>query len=374
MKKSIVEVIHPTTLKNCKAGHPWITLDEHSAEFSKSADLLDVKPLNDIYINDPTHPKVKARYWGKSDIPFDMDIEYRLSEALLERAEFKDRDNIFLCFGEVDSLPGLYVLQLGDVILIQYQAYFWSKHLDIVVGYIKRRFKNIKSIYKQSRLYGSEKVTPRKVWGEKNSNFTIEEFGIKYHVFLEDYHDVGIYTDMSSIRQKLLPYYKKSQTVLNLFSYTGAFSLLGLKENLKVTSVDVSSKFMTVLEDNIKINDFNEDDHQSVVKPVDKFLKNNVEKFDLIVSDPPSFSSNKKKSQSSLSFYKENLDTLMSCLNPGGRLILFLNTHKISRKKFKRTLPKGLKIEKELFTGQDCPLLKGFPEGDYLKGFVIFNG
>ncbi len=374
VKKSIVEVIHPTSLKNCRAGHPWITLDEHSAEFSKNADLLEIVPLNDIFINDPTHPKIKARYWGKSDIPFDMDIEFRLSEAILKRSEIVDRENVFLCFGEVDSLPGMYVLKLGDVILIQYQAYFWNKHIGIIVDFIKRRFKEIKSIYKQSRLYGSVKVTPKKVWGETNSNLIIDEFGIKYNVFLEDYHDVGIYTDMSSIRKKLFPYYSKSKNVLNLFSYTGAFSLLGLKNALEVTSVDISSKFMSILESNIQLNSFDEDKHTSVVKPVDKFLKNNDQLFDLIICDPPSFSSNKKKSQSAISFYKENLNTLMNMLSPQGRLIMFLNTHKISRSKFKRSLPRGLKIEKELFTGRDCPLLKGFPEGDYLKGYIVFNG
>ena len=374
MKKSIVEVIHPTSLKNCRAGHPWITLDEHSAEFNKNSDLLEIVPLNDIYIHDPTHPKIKARHWGKSEIPFDMDIEFRLSEAILKRSEINDRENIFLCFGEVDSLPGMYVLKLGDVILIQYQAYFWSKHLSIIVDFIKRRFKNIKSIYKQSRLHGSVKVIPKKIWGEVNSDLIIEEFGVKYNVFLEDYHDVGIYTDMSSIRKKLIPYCTKSRNVLNLFSYTGAFSLLGLKNNLDVTSVDISSKFMKILENNIELNNFDENKHESIVKPVDKFLKNNNQFFDLIICDPPSFSSNKKKSQSAISFYKENLKELMSILSPQGRLVMFLNTHKISRAKFKRSLPKGLKIEKELFTGQDCPLLRGFPEGDYLKGFVIFNG
>jgi len=135
VKKSIVEVIHPTSLKNCRAGHPWITLDEHSAEFNKNSDLLEIVPLNDIYIHDPTHPKIKARHWGKSEIPFDMDIEFRLSEAILKRSEINDRENIFLCFGEVDSLPGMYVLKLGDVILIQYQAYFWSKHLGLLIYY-----------------------------------------------------------------------------------------------------------------------------------------------------------------------------------------------------------------------------------------------
>jgi len=120
--------------------------------------------------------------------------------------------------------------------------------------------------------------------------------------------------------------------------------------------------------------------HQSICSSVEDALKNfdKNELFDLIICDPPSSSSDGKKVSRSISAYKELLPKLSSQCGSGGHLVLFLNTHQITRKKFigdieniikERKLP--LEIKKRLKMQEDCLSLPGFPEGDYLKGIVL---
>ncbi len=375
MRKSTVPKIHPTSLELCKKNHPWITKDEFSVEFDESSILLEIDELDDeLFLHDPTHPSIKARRWGKSEMLFVMDLEDRIANAILERVNIKDRENIYLCFGEADSLPGLFIQKLNQVILIQYQAYFWEDLLEMVIDFLKRRYPRIENIFTQKRIAGAKKEHPKVVLGEEVSDIVIEEFGLQYEIRLQAQHDIGIYTDMSSIRKKINPLFEKSKTVLNLFSYTGAFSLQGLKNKCQVTSVDLSGKYMSWLEKNIKLNELPSSDHQSVVKPVNKFLASNQDKFDLIISDPPSFSTDGKKSQSALDFYKKSWGDFAKALSKNGKLVVFLNTHKINRTKFRRVIPRNWKVERELYMSKDCPLLQGFPEGDYLKGFVLTHG
>ena len=179
---------------------------------------------------------------------------------------------------------------------------------------------------------------------------------------------------MASIRKKLDGQFKNSKKVLNLFSYTGAFSLQALSHASEATSVDLSGKYMSWLEENVELNGWSER-HQSIVKSCAKALKENKEKYDLVVCDPPSFSSDGKKRESAQDFYKKNWSDLWNSVSDGGKLIVFLNTHKVSRKKFKSLIVDLLRnkgrITSDLYLDEDCGTLKGFPEGDYLKGFLI---
>jgi 23S rRNA (cytosine1962-C5)-methyltransferase len=185
---------------------------------------------------------------------------------------------------------------------------------------------------------------------------------------------------MSAIRTQLAPHFIPGQKVLNLYAYTGAYSLFALKHQAtKVISVDLSAKYLQWLETNLQLNPkLNSKAHESVAQDTTKFLQNTPDHFDIIICDPPSFSSNKKKSASAFKQYDELLPLIVKHLTKQGKAFIFLNTHSITKNKFLKKVETILKeqklpatIIKHLGLQDDCPRRKGFPEGDYLKGFII---
>ncbi len=171
--------------------------------------------------------------------------------------------------------------------------------------------------------------------------------------------------------------------VLNLYSYTGAYSLWALKLGAKfVTSVDLSPKYIEWLQQNVALNpELNHNRHEALIVSVDEALselKTKNKFFDLVICDPPSSSSDGEKRTSAIKSYKDLLSKMDRVLKPGGKIIAFLNTHQVTQEKFERTLKDYLlelkfnyKMSTRLQLGQDCPTLKGFPEGSYLKGIVL---
>jgi 23S rRNA (cytosine1962-C5)-methyltransferase len=370
--------LHPQTVKSLNKGHPWVTKDAFSDRFPKDKFIINLyDPDSGKYLgqflNDPNHPQIKARFWSSKKLAFFEVLQNKLEVAIKKRDSLASkRDNFYLCFGEADGLPGLFIQKLGSTLLIQYTAFCWEREIRFVCRQFEESYLNI---WTQKRLPGEKKSAPEKFKGEETS-LVIQENEIKFKLYFDRGHDIGIYTDMASIRENLLDYFQKSKNLLNLFSYTGAFSLMGLKAGMQVTSVDVSSSYMKWLEENIELNQFDPGLHTSMVTPCEKALKKfeGNEKFDLIICDPPSFSSDGKKSESAINFYKKNLPSMTKCLSENGYLIIFLNTHSISREKFRSTVREVIpssKIIKELGPSGDCPSLQNFPEGDYLKGIII---
>ena len=197
------------------------------------------------------------------------------------------------------------------------------------------------------------------------------------------YYDHGIYTDMSQTRAKLESIIKGSNKVLNLFCYTGAFSLYSLKLGAsEVVSVDLSEKYINWLEENISLNpDIESSKHNSMTcSTLDALgeLKSKNREFDFIISDPPSSSSDGNTKSNALNDYQKTLPLITDLLSEGGKALVFLNTHKCSLKKFedriKQTISRKklpLKISRRFFLDGDCPSQKGFPEGSYLKGILV---
>ncbi|RLA62678.1 MAG: hypothetical protein DRQ88_08840 [Epsilonproteobacteria bacterium] len=370
--------LHPATIKSLKNGHPWITKDKYSKHFPDRPVLKikDAKTGNFLghFINDPNHPKVKARFWGQEVILFQKELLKRLWVALEKRKPIlSERENVYLVFGEGDGLPGLFVQVFGDNLLIGYQAFFWQEHLKEIASFFRRKLK-VQNIWVQKRIPGEKKAAPVALKGELTPQFTVKEGDLTFNLKFNQGHDVGLYTDMAAIREQLSAYFYNADSILNLFSYTGAFSLMGLKREKKVTSVDLSKTYMSWLEENIEINNFKNVDHTSIVGPCAKVINKLDQKFDLIISDPPSFSTDGKKRTSSLDFYKKELKNILGLLNEDGHLIIFLNTHSVSRRKFKNTIQELIgrdKMIRDIYLSKDCPILKNFPEGDYLKGLII---
>lgn len=397
--------VHPISIKLLKKGHPWILKDKFTEKF-KPRDRFIVaqerrRPLS-LLIHDPKHSNVKARVWAtrgdfnKHIKNFRKDLSTRIDKAFKKRKQqdlLKSRENIFLIFGEADELPGIKLTLLKDQLLFQFYSFFWENYEENIINHCLKSFNQTfaKDLTKgdcwiQYRADGSsQKQKPRCL--DPNCSFRsleIKEFGVNYQVQLGKFYDYGLYTDMASVRDHLKEFFTQSQTVLNLYSYTGAFSLFALEKGAKeVVSVDLSETYIEDLEKNISLNSFEQGEHQSMTMSVNDAMKSLMEeqkKFDLIISDPPSSSSDKNKRSNALKEYESLLPKLKDTLSQEGKLIIFLNTHKVNRSKYRQKIDQiiesknlKLKVIKSLKLAQDCPELKGFPEGSYLKGLVLVH-
>lgn len=366
--------IHPITERLfLQKKHPWILEDQFTAKFPKDDFLLAVdKRGKDLFyfIHDSDHKKIKGRFWSETDGDFEKELKSRINLALEKRAQLNlKRENYYLIFGESDQLPGLFYQKFSGVGFLQFKTTFWQKYKNLIMESLQEN-----QIYLQDR---KRKETP---WilikgDEKNNIKTFKEFEVNYIVKSSD-PDIGFYTDMSSVRIKLLEYFQGK--VANLFSYTGAFSLFALKNGAtEVYSVDLSKKYLNHLEENLSLNHF-QGKHFSIKSEVVRWMKQQKADnafFDFIVCDPPTSSTDGKSKRNNLKLYDEMLPLIFSITK---KAVVFCNTHQVSMTKFEKKIREiseqnnlKLKIQKTFKLAEDCPTQKGFPEGDYLKGFLL---
>ena len=353
-------LIHPVSIKLLRQGHPWITSDNFSNRFPKQSEFIVAmderkRPIA-LLIHDPHHRNVKARVWS-TKFPFDREAQHftasiqgRLDLAFdkrFQQKELKERENYYLVFGEADQLPGLFILKLKDRVLVQFYTNFWNRYKSIIQTTLQEIFPEITDENIWYQLRGEtkqlQKLPQNSVDLDRKDEFHLAEFGIQYLIRLGLSYDHGLYTDMSSIRQIIKGYIKPQMKVLNLFSYTGAFSLWSLKLGASsVVSVDLSPKYIEWLQHNLSLNpELDHTRHEAMNKSVEEALEEvHKEKrtFDLIICDPPSSSSDGEKRTSAIKAYKELLMKMDRVLANHGKLVIFLNTHQLNQDKFERTV------------------------------------
>jgi|APGre2960657468_1045069.scaffolds.fasta_scaffold16618_3 23S rRNA (cytosine1962-C5)-methyltransferase len=393
-------LIHPISIKLIRAGHPWITPDNFSNRFPRQSEFViamdDRKRPMALLLHDPNHKNVKARVWT-TKYPFDREAEHftaglqaRLDlafEKRLKEPALKERDNYYLVFGEADQLPGIFILKLKDRVLIQFYTSFWNRYKTVIQTTVQEVFPEMKDENIWLQLRGEtrelQKLPVNSTDSGRRDEFHIQEFGLQYLIRLGSSYDYGLYTDMSSVRYVLKKYIHHDSSVLNLYSYTGAFSLWAMKLGAKqVTSVDLSPKYIEWLQQNLGLNpELNSTQHEALTMSVEEALvklRNEERKFDFIICDPPSSSTDGDKRTSAIKSYKDLISKMDKVLNPKGHMVIFLNTHQVTNQKFERTIQDILgelklhyNLSARVALGQDCPTLKGFPEGNYLKGLVL---
>ena len=400
--------LHPDTIKHLKKGSPWVTPDTISNKFPKKPPFLIGAGSRGeelfLLINDPENNHVKARLWStkfpfiQQITHFDRELTPRLERSIEKRFQMKlehDRDNYYLAFGEADHLPGLFILKLNNHVIIQSYCSFWKSQADTLRASLLNSMKEYFSDAAKFYYWFQERNDPEQVIFEPFTDrtakleipleLTIHEFGINYQIHLGRHYDMGLFTDMASFRRRLISLFKKSETVLNLFSYTGAFSLLPLFHGAKeVISVDLSEKYLAWLDENLAINPKLPHHHHhplpmAVEKALD-LLSKKKKQFDMIICDPPSFASDGRRGISALTSYKKLLPAILNLLHPhSGYAFITLNTHHVSwdlfEKKIKEIIHHGTfngRVEiKRLSMIEDCPVIAPFKEGNYIKGLLL---
>ena len=257
-----------------------------------------------------------------------------------------------------------FVFQIKETILTAFQEVF----PEVRGGYEKIRFKGLD--YESAHVYGEE--APQE--------FLILENGVSYQVFLNDGLMTGIFLDQHEVRGSLVEGLAAGQSLLNMFSYTAAFSVAAAMGGaVETTSVDLAKRSRELSEAHFVANGLALDAHRFVVMDVFdyyKYTKRHELSYDVIVLDPPSFARNKKRTFSVAKDYHRLVSEALEILNPGGTLILSTNAANVTKEKFKKQIEKGFQDRKHRYVAEyglpgDFRWNQKEESSNYLKVFTI---
>ena len=288
-----------------------------------------------------------------------------------------------LIHGEGDFLPGLIVDVYDETAVLQAHSVGMHYMRNILAETIIKVMDGaVKNIY-----YKSETTLPFKaeldptdgflIGGDKN-NIAIEN-GLKFHVDWLKGQKTGFFVDQRENRS-LLEKYSKDRSVLNMFCYTGGFSFYAMRGGAKVVhSVDSSAKAIDLTNENISLN-FGEDErHKAIAEDAFKYLDRMGNQYDLIVLDPPAFAKHRKALRNALQGYRKINAKALEKIQPGGILFTFSCSQVVSKDDFRTMVfsaaaMSGRKviILHQLTQPADHPVSIYHPEGEYLKGLVLY--
>ena len=286
-----------------------------------------------------------------------------------------------LCHGEGDELPGLILDYYAGVVVMQCHSIGMTQHLEAINAALQNALgKEFIALYDKSSETLPKRETHQDgyVFGNCATPHIALEDGIKYAIDWETGQKTGFFIDQRDNRA-LLGKMAQGKTVLNAFCYSGGFSLQALKNNAKlVYSLDSSAKAIALTERNLELNAFHHN-HVSVVADAMDFLKELPEPFDIIVLDPPAFAKSIDKKHRAVQGYKRLNAHALRQIKPGGILFTFSCSQVVDKALFQHTLvsaaiesKRNVKILYQLHQPADHPIGAFHPEGEYLKGLVLY--
>lgn len=314
--------------------------------------------------------------------------ETRLKEAfrLREKLQLVGRadNNIYrLVHGEGDRLPGL-IVDIYDQTAVM-QAHSVGMHNcrnEIADALLVASEGSIKNVY-----YKSETTLPYKadlhqengfLHGNDDGNIAVEN-GLKFHIDWLKGQKTGFFIDQRENRL-LLEHYAKGRNVLNMFCYTGGFSVYAMRGGAKlVHSVDSSAKAIDLTRANVSLNFPQEDTrHEAFAEDAFKFLEQAGSNYDLIVLDPPAFAKHKDALRHALKGYTRLNAIAFRKIQPGGIVFTFSCSQAVNKDQFRLAVftaaaqsGRHVRILHQLHQPADHPINIYHPEGEYLKGLVL---
>ncbi|MTB65196.1 methyltransferase [Streptococcus sp. zg-86] len=271
-----------------------------------------------------------------------------------------DRYNDYAVFSWYNE----YIYSIKDQIVAAFQTIY----PDVLGAYEKIRFKGLD--YESAHLYGQEAP----------EEFTIFENGVAYQVFLNNGLMTGIFLDQHEVRGLLVDGFAAGKNLLNMFSYTAAFSVAAAMGGAnETTSVDLAKRSRELSEAHFQANGLLLENHRFIVMDVFEYFKYAKRKglsYDVIVLDPPSFARNKKQTFSVAKDYHKLIAQSLEILNPGGQIIASTNASNVGLEKFKKEIEKGFMGRKHRYLQtyrlpSDFVINKNDESSNYLKVFTI---
>ena len=297
-----------------------------------------------------------------------------------------------LVHGEGDGLPGLIIDCYGKTAVLQ--AHSVGMHYvrkDIAAALKEVMGERIENIY-----YKSETTLPYKaelnageaeeadglkngfLYGGSNENTAIEN-GLKFHVDWLRGQKTGFFVDQRENRS-LLERYAKGKSVLNMFCYTGGFSFYAMRGGASaVHSVDSSAKAIELTNANVELNFPGDTRHKAFCEDAFKFLEHEGDKYDIIVLDPPAFAKHRAALRNALKGYTRLNVKAFEHIKNGGILFTFSCSQVVTKDNFRNAVftaaaqaGRTVRILHQLHQPADHPINIYHPEGEYLKGLVLY--
>lgn len=387
-------VLKPKKDESLRRFHPWVFSGAivPTAVMPAEGEVVRVLAADGSFLGVGHYQagSISVRILSFRDEPIDrsfyrtaLTCAYRLRRQLqLVRS---DQNTYRLVHGEGDYLPGLIIDMYGDTAVIQAHSVGMHCDLEQITSALKEVMPpgELKHIF-----YKSEGTLPFKaalaaedgyLWGGEEVEAIALENGLRFHIDWLKGQKTGFFVDQRENR-KLLEQYAAGRRVLNMFCYTGGFSVYALRGGaVGVDSVDSSSRAVSLTDRNIVLNFGEEPRHNAFAEDAFRFLKEIPEgKYDLIVLDPPAFAKHRGAVNHALQGYKKLNLSAFGKIAPGGILFTFSCSQVITREQFRLAVfsaaaisGRKVRILHQLTQPADHPINIYHPEGEYLKGLVL---
>ena len=385
--------LKPGKEESLKRFHPWV--------FSGAIHHLEGEPEDGEIVDVYTSKKefiacghfqigsiaVRVLSFVQEEIGYDywkqrLEVAYRMRQAL-GLAENPQNNTYRLVHGEGDNLPGLIIDVYGKTAVMQ--AHSAGMHVDRMM--IANALSEVMGGKIENIYYKSETTLPYKadlgpengfIKGGSPENVAME-YGLKFHVDWLKGQKTGFFVDQRENRH-LLEQYAKGRNVLNMFCYTGGFSFYAMRGGANlVHSVDSSSKAIDLTNQNVEMNFPGDTRHQAFAEDAFKYLDRMGDQYDLIILDPPAFAKHRDALRNALRGYSKLNAKAFEKIKPGGILFTFSCSQVVDKKDFRNAVftaaaqsGRKVRILHQLTQPADHPVNIYHPEGEYLKGLVLY--
>lgn len=379
--------------------HPWVfsgaIAPESLVDEPGDGEMVSVYTSNGQFVakGHYQYGSIAVRVLTFDDEAIDMDFwkrrllsaySVRKSIGVIRREQGEDENTTFrLVHGEGDNLPGLIIDCYGKTAVMQ--AHSLGMHgcrREIAQALHEVTNGEIENIY-----YKSDTTLPFKsdiekdngfIIGGSKDNITIEN-GLKFHVDWLRGQKTGFFIDQRENRS-LLERYAKNRSVLNMFCYTGGFSVYAMRGGAEIVhSVDSSAKAIELTNRNIELNFPDDGRHTAFCDDAFKFMDKNDGRYDLVVLDPPAFAKHRGALRNALKGYIRLNVKGLECIKSGGILFTFSCSQVVSKDQFRQAVftaaaqaKRKVRILHQLHQPADHPINIYHPEGEYLKGLVLY--
>ncbi|MDD4514598.1 class I SAM-dependent rRNA methyltransferase [Massilibacteroides sp.] len=385
-------LLKPKKEESLRRFHPWV----FSGAINKIAGNPEEGELVDVYsaagdflavghyqigsiavrVLSFTPIEIDASFWQER-----IRVAYQLRRSL-KLAGVENNNTYRLIHGEGDSLPGLIIDVYANTAVIQ--AHSVGMHLarKQIADALHAEIIEINNIY-----YKSDATLPFKANLENEDGYlydgkeieTAIENGLLFHVDWVKGQKTGFFVDQRENRS-LLEFYSTGRSVLNMFCYTGGFSFYAMRGGANlVHSVDSSAKAISLTKQNVELNFPGDERHEAFADDAFKYLDKMGDNYDLIILDPPAFAKHKNVLRNALQGYRKLNAIAFEKIKPGGILFTFSCSQVVSKENFRLAVfsaaaqsGRNVRILHQLTQPADHPVNIYHPEGEYLKGLVLF--
>ncbi|TFW54906.1 class I SAM-dependent rRNA methyltransferase [Bacillus sp. 007/AIA-02/001] len=393
MRSEVTVKIKPKFIKEIKSGYPLILKDaiQNLNDVREEGTIIKVVDEKNQFIGKGYYGKQNKGYgWiltrKESEQINQSFFESKIKSALHKRKQFyksSDTTAFRVVNGEGDGLGGLIINYYDGYYVVSWYSEGIYTFRDEIIAALQK-VANFKGIYEKKRFDTKGKYIEGDdfVAGERGEfPLIVKENGVNFAVYLNDGAMVGVFLDQRNVRKQIRDKYAKGRTVLNMFSYTGAFSVFAaLGGASKTTSVDLANRSLSKTIEQFSVNEVDYEAQDIIVEDVFLYFKYAAKKkmkFDMVVLDPPSFARSKKYTFSAAKDYKNLLKETIAITENNGIIVASTNCSAFDMKKFKGFIDTAFKemngkykiLEEHSLPG-DFRTIDQFKEGDYLK--VVF--